>query len=69
MDKHERFRKVGEARTQKILYDLEQLSHCAKPASYEYSEEEVESIFHAINLGVAKAENAFHGLNRFSLNR
>jgi len=39
MNKHERFLKVAEARTQKILDDLEQLSHCARSVSYEYTEE------------------------------
>jgi hypothetical protein len=67
MNKHERFLKVAEARTQKILDDLEQLSHCARSVSYEYTEEEVKKIFTALDDGLKKAEGAFHGLSRFSL--
>jgi hypothetical protein len=67
MNKHERFLKVAEARTQKILDGLEQLSHCARSVSYEYTEEEVMKIFTALDDGLKKAEGVFNGMSRFSL--
>lgn len=57
----ERFKVVAENRTNKILNDLRILSHCSNKALYEYSSEEIERIFQAINDAVAEAKTKFKG--------
>ena len=64
---HERFVRVAEMRTQKVLDDLKALSKCARHDCYEYSEEEVEKIFGAIEAEFQAVKDTFAGLKRFSL--
>jgi hypothetical protein len=47
--KRERFRRLAGARTNTVLKKLKVLGNCANRASYEYSREEVERIFKAID--------------------
>lgn len=47
MTKKERFHKVAVARTQKVLDDMNLLSHCSRTAMYEFTPEEVEQIMAA----------------------
>jgi hypothetical protein len=44
MTKKERFHKVAVARTQKVLDEMDLLSHCSRTAMYEFTPEEVEQI-------------------------
>lgn len=46
--KRERFRKIAENRTNKILDDLRLLGNCANKSNYAYTEEEVKKIFNSI---------------------
>ena len=65
--KQERFVRVAEMRTQKILDDLHSLSKCAAPAVYEYTEEQLQKIYKAIENGLQDVKDTFAGLHRFTL--
>ena len=65
--KRERFIRISELRTQKVLDALRSLSKCSSPASYAYTESEVQKIFSAIERELKVTRDSFVGLNRFSL--
>ena len=69
--KHQRFVRLAEARTNKIIATLRLLGNCSSPAVYEYSKSDVDKIFHAIKAATADAENRFRkkgaGNQRFTL--
>ncbi|MBQ8245831.1 MAG: hypothetical protein IJZ42_01745 [Lachnospiraceae bacterium] len=65
--KRERFIRVAEQRTQKVLDDLKALSKCSHPAVYEMTDEDVEKIFAAIDAAVADARATMTGQKRFTL--
>jgi len=46
--KEEAFRRLATKRTNAVLERIRVLGHCANPQLYEYSEEDVKKIFHAI---------------------
>lgn len=54
--KRERFVRIAEARTNKIISMIQLLGNCANPASYEYTEKDVADIFGTIEkeLRIAK---------------
>ena len=62
-----RFIRVAEQRTQKVLDDLRVLGKCAHPACYEYSSEDIEKIFDAIERAVQDARDTLEGKKRFVL--
>ena len=70
-NKRERFVRIVEARTNKILDMLRLLANCANKSNYEYNEEDIKQIFAAIDKEVKATKNAFLGLEskeeRFSL--
>lgn len=47
--KRERFKKKAELRTEGVLRKLRVLEHCANPRLYEYSKEDLDKVFDAIN--------------------
>lgn len=65
--KRERFVRIAEQRTQKVLDGLKALAKCAAPASYEYGERDAEQICAAIESGLQGVREAFAGRKRFSL--
>lgn len=65
--KRERFVRVAEQRTQKVLDALHMLSKCAATVNYEYTDEDVEQILAAIEKGVQEVRDTFSGRNRFTL--
>jgi len=65
--KHERFIRVAEMRTQKVLDDLHSLSRCAAPDVYEYTDEELQRIYSAIEQELQDVKDKFAGHHRFSL--
>ena len=69
--KHQRFVRLAEARTNKIIATLRLLGNCSSPAVYEYSTSDVNKIFRAIRDAMEDAENRFRkkgsGNRRFSL--
>ena len=65
--KRERFVRVAEKRTQKVLDSLTSLGKCAHPACYEYTNEDLEIIFAAINKAVRDTHDTLIGGKRFTL--
>ena len=69
--KHQRFVRLAEARTNKIIATLRLLGNCSSPAVYEYSTTDVNKIFRAIRDAMEDAENRFRkkgsGNRRFTL--
>ncbi|WP_029319265.1 hypothetical protein [Butyrivibrio sp. AE3004] len=47
-EKSERFKRVAEGRTNKIIDQIRLLGNCANKSNYEYSEEDIRKIFSAI---------------------
>lgn len=57
--KHQRFVRLAEARTNRIIATLRLLGNCSNPAAYEYSKAEIIKVFHAIDDAVASAKRRF----------
>lgn len=57
-EKAERFKRVAEGRTNKIIDQIRLLGNCANRSNYEYSDEDIKKIFSAIEneLGATKAK-------------
>lgn len=57
-EKIERFKRVAEGRTNKIIDQIRLLGNCANRSNYEYTDEDVKKIFAAIEaeLKVTKAK-------------
>lgn len=56
--KRERFTRIAEARTNKIIDMIELLGNCSNRATYEYSKDDIKKIFNAIEneLRITKAK-------------
>ena len=69
--KRERFVRIAENRTNKILDTLRLLANCSNKSNYEYNDEDIKQIFSAIDKEVKATKNAFLGIDykeeRFSL--
>lgn len=61
-NKRERFIRIAEARTNKIIDMLRLLGNCSNKSNYDYTDEDVKQIFAAIDKEVKAARNAFMGL-------
>ncbi len=59
--KRERFVRIAEARTNKIIDMLKLLGNCSSTSNYEYTEEDVKKIFAAIDREVRNARAKFNG--------
>ena len=59
--RRERFVKIAENRTNKILEMLRLLSNCSNKSNYEYTEEDVYEIFSAIEKELKNTKAAFYG--------
>ena len=57
--KHQRFVRLAEARTNKIIATLRLLGNCSSPVVYEYSKADVQKIFRAIEEATADARRRF----------
>ena len=57
-EKAERFKRVAEGRTNKIIDQIRLLGNCSNRSNYEYSHEDIKKIFSAIEseLKVTKAK-------------
>lgn len=55
----QKFVRIAEARTNKILSMLRLLGNCSSPATYEYTQADVRKIFSAIELATADAKRRF----------
>lgn len=58
--KHQRFVRLAEARTNKIIATLRLLGNCSSPNVYEYSKTDVTKIFHAIEEATSDAKRRFN---------
>ena len=57
--KREKFVRIAEARTNKILNMVDLLGNCSNPSIYEYSQSDVNQIFSAIENAVKDAKKKF----------
>lgn len=57
--KREKFVRLAEARTNKIIDTLQLLGNCSNTSAYEYTSEDIEQIFQAIELEVREAKKKF----------
>lgn len=58
---NEKFKRVASSRTQKIIDMIERLGNCSNQYVYEYSEEEVDKIFGAIETELKLAKEKYRG--------
>lgn len=71
--KRERFVRIAEARTNKIINMIQLLGNCSNQGTYEYTKEDVDKIFSAIESEVREAKKKFQHTefsknSRFTLN-
>ena len=59
--KRERFVRLAEARTNKILDMMKLLGNCSSKSNYEYTDEDVRKIFNAIEREMKNARAKFNG--------
>lgn len=57
--KRERFDRVAHARVRKIKELLDLLQNCANTHNYEYTQEDVEAIFHDLSQSLKEAKKSF----------
>ena len=67
--KKERFKRLASARTNQVLHKLKVLGNCANRQTYDYSVEEINSIFSAIEKKAKEVKSKFYfeGVERFKL--
>lgn len=69
--KRERFIRLAEARTNKILEMMRLLGNCSSKANYEYSDDDIKQIFSALEKELKNTKNRFLGIDakeeRFTL--
>ena len=58
-EKRERFIKVAENRTNKILKTIKLLGNCSNRNNYDYTEDEIKTIFNAIEQELKKEKSKF----------
>lgn len=59
--KRERFVRIAEARTNKIIDMMKLLGNCSSTSNYEYTDEDVRKIFGAIEREMRNAKAKFNG--------
>lgn len=57
--RHERFQRVAEARTNKLIDMMRLLGNCSNRTNYEYDEDEVQQIFEALEQELKEARARF----------
>ena len=63
-EKHANFRRLAQARTDRVLEELRKLSNLSSP-NYEFEDAEVEKIFAALEEGIEEARGRFRrGLSK-----
>lgn len=69
--KRERFVRIAEARTNKILEMMRLLGNCSSKGNYDYTEEDIKKIFATLEKELKNTKNKFLGLDtkeeRFTL--
>ena len=69
--KRERFIRLAEARTNKLLEMMRLLGNCSSKSNYDYTDEDVKKIFTALEKELKNTKNKFLGVDakeeRFTL--
>lgn len=69
--KRERFVRIAEARTNRILDNMRLLGNCSSKSDYEYTDEDIKKIFGALEKELKQTKNQFLGVDskeeRFTL--
>jgi len=60
--KRDRFIRLAEARTNKILEMMRLLGNCSSKSNYEYTEEDIKKIFGALEKELKVTKNRFLGI-------
>ncbi|MCM1286260.1 MAG: hypothetical protein NC213_07880 [Acetobacter sp.] len=60
-NKRDRFVRIAENRTNRIIDTLRLLTNCANKSNYDYTDEDIKKIFNAIEKEIKNAKNAFSG--------
>lgn len=58
-NKHDKFVRLAEARTNRIIDTLQLLGNCSNTSAYEFSQEEVDEIFQAIEQKLRETKKKF----------
>ena len=58
-EKHERFQRIAETRTNKVINDIRILGNCADTHNYSYSQEEAAQIVRAVEEAVRDLKASF----------
>ena len=62
--KRDRFVRLAEARTNKIINMLQLLGNCSSKANYEYTDEDIKKIFGALERELKNTKNRFLGVEQ-----
>lgn len=62
--RHERFQRIAEKRTNRIIDQIRLLGNCSNRSNYEYDEEEVRKIFSAIESELKTQRARFHATSK-----
>lgn len=65
----ERFIRIAEARTQKIIDMIELLGNCSNQYNYEYTQKDVDKMFTAIEVAIKNSKSRFCNENTQKDNR
>lgn len=57
--KHDKFLRLAEQRTNKVLQSISVLGNCSNKSTYEYTEEEVNKLFNAIEKSLKLTKQKF----------
>ncbi len=62
--KRDRFKRLAQARTNRIISTLRLLGNCSSKSNYEYTDEDVRKIFSVIERELKAARNRFTGASK-----
>lgn len=65
--KRQKFQRLAEARTNRIIEQLDVLGNLSNTSNYEYTQEEVQKIFQSIEKAVRKVKRQFDEPKEFTL--
>lgn len=71
--KRDKFVRLAETRTNKIIDMLQLLGNCSNTSAYDYTQQDIEKIFNAIEMEMKEAKKKFNKVeskkdSRFTLN-
>lgn len=71
--KRDKFVRLAEARTNKIIDMLQLLGNCSNTSAYDYTQQDIEKIFNTIEMEMKEAKKKFNKVeskkdSRFTLN-